>query len=69
MPQISRPTSPSPPSSARSAGSLAANLERVIDGVAEARSRGAEIILPPELFEGPYFCRAERDVLFEGLAP
>jgi len=50
-------------------GTLAENLERVVHGVAEARSEGAHIILPPELFEGPYFCRAERDVLFEGARP
>jgi N-carbamoylputrescine amidase len=50
-------------------GKLSENLERVIDGVAEARSEGAEIVLPPELFEGPYFCRAERDVLFDAARP
>ena len=50
-------------------GTLAENLERVIHGVAEARSHGAEIVLPPELFEGPYFCRAEKDVLFDLARP
>jgi N-carbamoylputrescine amidase len=50
-------------------GSLTANLERVIHGVAEARGHGAEIILPSELFEGPYFCRAEKDVLFDLARP
>ncbi len=50
-------------------GSVAENLERVIHGVAEARALGAEIVLPPELFEGPYFCRAERDVLFDLARP
>jgi N-carbamoylputrescine amidase len=50
-------------------GSLSENLERVVHGVAEARGHGAEIILPPELFEGPYFCRAERDVLFDSARP
>jgi N-carbamoylputrescine amidase len=50
-------------------GSLTENLERVVHGVADARSHGAEIVLPPELFEGPYFCRAERDVLFDAARP
>ncbi len=50
-------------------GSLQENLERVIDGVAEARSQGAGIVVPPELFEGPYFCKSERDVLFDAARP
>jgi N-carbamoylputrescine amidase len=50
-------------------GSLTENLGRVIHGVAEARSLGADIVLPPELFEGPYFCRAQRDVLFDQARP
>jgi len=50
-------------------GSLTENLERVIHGVADARSHGAEIVLPPELFEGPYFCRVERDMLFDLARP
>jgi N-carbamoylputrescine amidase len=50
-------------------GTLPENLERVIHGVAEARGHGADIVLPPELFEGPYFCRAERDFLFDTARP
>jgi N-carbamoylputrescine amidase len=46
-----------------------ANVARVVRGIREARKRGAEVVLPPELFEGPYFCRAERDVLFDLAAP
>ena len=37
----------------------AANIEAVSDLVAEAAHRGADLILPPELFDGPYFCKAE----------
>jgi N-carbamoylputrescine amidase len=37
----------------------AANIRAVSELVREAASRGAEVVLPPELFEGPYFCRVE----------
>lgn len=48
------------------------NVARVVDHVRAAAARGANVILPPELFEGPYFCRVEdeRELLrampFEG---
>ena len=29
------------------------------DLVREAAGKGAQVVLPPELFEGPYFCRVE----------
>jgi N-carbamoylputrescine amidase len=41
------------------AGERGENIERVERLVREAASRGAQIVLPPELFEGPYFCRVE----------
>jgi N-carbamoylputrescine amidase len=41
-------------------GARAANLARVEGHVRDAAARGARVILPPELFEGPYFCREER---------
>ncbi|MGQ3231236.1 MAG: N-carbamoylputrescine amidase, partial [Blastomonas fulva] len=44
--------------------SEADNIEAVTDLVAHAAGKGAEIILPPELFEGPYFCRTEDEALF-----
>ena len=37
----------------------AANISAVADLVREAAGKGAEVVLPPELFEGPYFCRVE----------
>jgi N-carbamoylputrescine amidase len=46
-------------------GSPAENRSRVASAVVEAASRGAQIVLPPELFDGPYFCRAERGDLFD----
>jgi N-carbamoylputrescine amidase len=44
--------------------SEAENIEAVTDLVAHAADKGADIILPPELFEGPYFCRVEDEALF-----
>ena len=49
-----------PPSSAPSAGPRAENLARVEEHVREAAAQGANVVLPPELFEGPYFCREEK---------
>ncbi len=47
-------------------GSLdeAQNIAAVSALVEEAASRGAQIILPPELFSGPYFCKTEEEDLF-----
>jgi N-carbamoylputrescine amidase len=45
-------------------GTRAENIERVEHFVREAASRGANVVLPPELFEGPYFCREERTEWF-----
>src|SRR3954451_14183538 len=42
----------------------AANIARVERHVRDAAARGAQIILPPELFEGPYFCREEKADFF-----
>ena len=41
-----------------------ANIKAVADLVREAALKGAEVVLPPELFEGPYFCRVEDEGLF-----
>ena len=46
-----------------------ANIRRVAELVREAAGRGAEVILPPELFEGEYFCRVEDEALFANAAP
>jgi N-carbamoylputrescine amidase len=37
----------------------ATNIARVERHVRDAAARGANVVLPPELFEGPYFCRDE----------
>jgi N-carbamoylputrescine amidase len=45
-------------------GGRSENLARVEGHVRNAAARGAHIILPPELFEGPYFCREENGEWF-----
>lgn len=42
----------------------ARNIANVSRLVREAHARGAQVILPPELFEGEYFCRVEDEALF-----
>jgi len=41
----------------------AANVARVTELCRQAAGRGAQIILPSELFEGHYFCRTQRACL------
>lgn len=50
-------------------GERADNVARVAKHVKDAAERGARVILPPELFEGPYFCREERDLYFAWARP
>ena len=40
------------------------NIEAVVQLVEHAAERGAQVILPPELFSGPYFCQTEDEALF-----
>lgn len=42
----------------------AENIAAVAALVEEAAGKGAKLILPPELFSGPYFCRIEDEALF-----
>lgn len=42
----------------------APNVARVEEQVREAASKGAQIILPSELFESHYFCKVEKDEFF-----
>ena len=48
---------------------LEANIVNVTRLVREAAGRGAQVILPPELFEGEYFCRVEDEGLFAQARP
>lgn len=45
-------------------GPRADNIGRVEGLVRDAAARGAHVVLPPELFEGPYFCREEKSDWF-----
>ena len=45
------------------------NVSLVSYHVVKAAARGAKIILPPELFEGPYFCKVEDEALFATAKP
>jgi N-carbamoylputrescine amidase len=50
-------------------GTTEANIAAVTELVREAAGKGAEVVLPPELFEGPYFCRVEDEELFATARP
>jgi N-carbamoylputrescine amidase len=45
------------------------NVSLMSEYVREAAGKGANVILPPELFEGPYFCREEKDEFFRLAKP
>jgi N-carbamoylputrescine amidase len=45
------------------------NIANVTRLVREAHGQGAQVILPPELFEGEYFCRVEDEGLFASARP
>jgi N-carbamoylputrescine amidase len=40
------------------------NIDAVSDLVEQAAQAGAQVILPPELFSGSYFCKVEDEALF-----
>lgn len=50
-------------------GPVQPNIDAVAALVEEAAAQGAQIILPPELFEGPYFCQVEEEELFANAHP
>ena len=50
-------------------GSREENVARTEQHVRDAAARGANVILPPELFEGPYFCREEKETFFGWARP
>lgn len=45
------------------------NIEKVSGYVRQAASQGAQWILPPELFQGHYFCKEEKDHFFDHAYP
>ena len=40
---------------------MEANIARTIDLVRQAAAKGAQVILPSELFQGPYFCVSQEE--------
>ncbi|MFC3713570.1 N-carbamoylputrescine amidase [Sphingoaurantiacus capsulatus] len=46
-----------------------ANIAAVSELIREAAGKGAKLILPPELFEGPYFCRTQDEGHFASAQP
>ena len=45
------------------------NIAAVAALVEQAAGQGAQVVLPPELFSGPYFCKVEDDALFATARP
>ena len=48
---------------------LGANIARTAELIREAAAKGAQVILPPELFQGPYFCVAQEERWFKEAHP
>lgn len=48
---------------------MAANIAKTQALIREAAGRGAQVILPSELFQGPYFCVTQEERWFEGAYP
>jgi N-carbamoylputrescine amidase len=45
-------------------GSEAENIDAVSDLIRQAAAQGAQVVLPPELFSGPYFCKTQVEAHF-----
>ncbi len=43
---------------------IKANIDTVTGLIEEAAGKGAKVILPPELFQGPYFCKTQDEKWF-----
>ena len=48
---------------------MASNIAKTADLIREAAARGAQVILPSELFQGPYFCVAQEERWFAEAYP
>jgi N-carbamoylputrescine amidase len=48
---------------------MAANIARTAAFVREAAARGAQVVLPSELFQGPYFCVSQEERWFATAYP
>ncbi|CAN5326517.1 N-carbamoylputrescine amidase [soil metagenome] len=48
---------------------MGANIARTVDLVRAAHAKGAQVIVPSELFQGPYFCVAQEEGWFASAFP
>jgi N-carbamoylputrescine amidase len=48
---------------------MAANIAKTVELVREAAAKGAQVILPSELFQGPYFCVSQDEACFADAYP
>ncbi len=48
---------------------MAANIKRVDGFIRDAAKQGADVVLPPELFTGPYFCKTQDEAHFARAYP
>ena len=48
---------------------LSANIAKTMDLIHQAAAQGAQVILPSELFQGPYFCVAQEEQWFTQAHP
>ena len=48
---------------------MAANIARTAEFIREAAAKGAQVILPSELFQGPYFCVTQEEKWFSTAHP
>lgn len=48
---------------------MQANIDKTIDLIRQAAAKGAQVILPSELFQGPYFCVTQEERWFTSAHP
>ena len=48
---------------------MAANIKKTAEFIREAADKGAQVVLPSELFQGPYFCVAQEERWFATAHP
>lgn len=48
---------------------IGANIDRISGLIRAAALKGAQVIQPPELFQGPYFCKTQQEDHFAAAAP
>lgn len=48
---------------------MASNIAAVSSLIGQAAQQGAQVILPPELFQGAYFCKTQREEFFATAFP